>query len=143
MTAHGNGVPPILMHHLTHNKTLHEQVVLLTVETLEVPLVSGRDAVDVRDLGDGLFRVIARYGFMQSPDVPAAIDVARAHGLTTQPDDTTYYLAHLTLLSSDRIGMSSWRDKLFIVMSRNARRATNFFCIPPDSVVELGIQLEL
>ncbi|HTK29578.1 MAG TPA: potassium transporter Kup [Vicinamibacterales bacterium] len=143
MTAHDGGVPPILIHHLEHNKALHEQVVLLTVRTLEVPEVPARDAVHVEEVGYGLFRMVACYGFMQSPDVPAAIAAARAHGLTTQTGDTTYYLAHLTLFANDRIGMSAWRDHLFILMSRNARRATNFFSIPPNSVVELGIQLEL
>ncbi len=143
MTAHGNGVPPILIHYLTHTKVLPEQVVLLTVETLEVPAVPRSESVHVRDLGAGLFRLVARYGFMQSPDVPAAIEEARRHGLNTHRDDTTYYLANLTLLSNDQIGMGRWRDNLFILMSRNARRATNFFSIPPNSVVELGIQLEL
>src|SRR5206468_511086 len=80
--------------------------------------------------GHGLYRVTARYGFMEPPDVPAAIAAARRYGLTARDDDTTYYLAHLTLLASDRIGMAAWRDKLFIVLARNARRATNFFRIP-------------
>ena len=80
---------------------------------------------------------------MQRPDVPAALARARRRGLTMREEDTTYYLAHLTLFANDRIGMSKWRDNLFIFMSRNARRATNFFKIPADSVVEIGIQLEL
>jgi KUP system potassium uptake protein len=80
---------------------------------------------------------------MEPPDVPAALVRAKVRGLVIHPDDTTFYLAHLTLFANDRIGMSGWRDKLFILMSRNARRATNFFRIPPDQVVELGIQLEL
>jgi KUP system potassium uptake protein len=80
---------------------------------------------------------------MQQPDVPRVVEAARTRGLDIDADDVTYYLAHLTLFANDRIGMAAWRDHLFIVMSRNARRATNFFCIPPNSVVELGIQLEL
>jgi KUP system potassium uptake protein len=87
--------------------------------------------------------VIARNGFMQPPDVPAAIVHARGRGLTMRDEDTTYYLAHLTLFANDRIGMSAWRDNLFIVLSRNARRATNVFKIPADRVVEIGIQFEL
>ena len=92
--------------------------------------------------GRGVYRLVAHYGFMQSPDVPAALEAARARGLTIR-EDTTYYLAHLTLFANDRIGMAAWRDKLFIVLARNARRATNFFRIPADCVVEIGIQLEL
>ena len=76
--------------------------------------------------------------------MPAALDArARARAATGDDEDTTYYLAHLTLFANDRIGMSAWRDKLFIFLSRNARRATNFFQIPADRVVEIGIQLEL
>jgi KUP system potassium uptake protein len=86
--------------------------------------------------------MVARYGFTQPPDVPAALAIAASDGLPVD-SDTTYYLAHLTLFANDRIGMARWRDHLFIVLARNARRATNFFRIPPDCVVEIGIQLEL
>ena len=85
------------------------------------------------------------FGFMDAPDVPAALARAGDQGLAFQPDDTTYYLAHLTLFVHQigRLGMMEWRDKLFVFLSRNARRATNFFQIPPDRVVEIGIQLEI
>jgi KUP system potassium uptake protein len=97
----------------------------------------------VQRLAHGFYRVIARYGFMDTPDVTSAMMAARLKGLNWRDDDTTFYLASLTLLANDRIGMSAWRDKLFIFLSRNARRATNFFHVPPDRVVEVGIQLEL
>jgi KUP system potassium uptake protein len=87
--------------------------------------------------------MIARYGFMQTPNVIQAMAAARLKGLAWRDEDTTFYLAHLTLFANDRIGMSAWRDKLFIFLSRNARRATNFFRVPPDRVVEIGIQLQL
>ena len=143
MTARGEGAPPILVHHLRHNKALHERVVLLTVSILDTPLVDDAHRLEVRQLANGFWRVIARFGFMQPPDVPAALGGLRASGLAWHDEETTYYLAHLTLFANDRIGMSAWRDKLFIFLSRNARRATNFFCLPPDRVVEIGIQLEL
>jgi KUP system potassium uptake protein len=143
MTARPEGAPPILVHHLKHNKTLHEQVVLLTVSTLDTPTVGDAQAIEVQPIGNGFYRVIARFGFMETPEVPAALEAARQLGLNWRDDDTTFYLAALTLLASDRIGMSVWRDKLFIFLSRNARRATNFFQIPPDRVVEIGIQLEI
>jgi KUP system potassium uptake protein len=143
MTGRPQGAPPILVHHLKHNKVLHTQVVLLTVSILDVPSVDPEAAIEVHRLTHGFYRVVARYGFMQRPDVPEALASVGMHGLVLQPAETTYYLAHLTLFVNNRIGMTGWRDKLFIFFSRNARRATNFFQIPPDRVVEIGMQLEL
>ena len=114
-----------------------------STSTLDTPTTDPESRLQVLRVGHGLYRVTARYGFMEPPDVPAAIAAARRYGLTARDDDTTYYLAQLTLLASDRIGMAAWRDKLFIVLARNARRATNFFRIPAHQVVEIGIQLEL
>ena len=143
MTARPEGAPPILVHHLKHNKALHAQVVLLTVTTLDTPTRGDAAAIEVQPLPHGFYRVIARYGFMDTPDVPASLVEAHRNGLEWRDEDMTYYLAHLTLFANDRIGMSVWRDKLFIFLSRNARRATNFFRLPPDRVIEIGIQLEL
>jgi len=143
MTARPEGAPPILVHHLKHNKALHAQVVLLTVTTLDTPTRGDAAAIEVQPLSHGFYRLIARYGFMDTPDVPASLVEAHRNGLEWRDEDMTYYLAHLTLFANDRIGMSVWRDKLFIFLSRNARRATNFFRLPPDRVIEIGIQLEL
>ena len=145
MTARPEGAPPILVHHLTHNKVLHEHVVLLTVSIIDVPTVDPATAITVDRLANGFWRVVAKFGFMEAPDVPSALDRARALGLTWKLEDTTYYLASLTLFThpTARIGMMGWRDKLFVFLSRNARRATNYFQIPPDRVVEIGIQLEI
>ncbi|HUR33225.1 MAG TPA: potassium transporter Kup [Vicinamibacterales bacterium] len=145
MTARPEGAPPILVHHLTHNKVLHEQVILLTVSIVDTPTIAHESAIEVEKLQDGFWRVVARFGFMETPHVPNALERAREAGLHFDPDDTTYYLAHLTLFVHvhGRLGMAEWRDKLFVFLSRNARRATNFFQIPPDRVVEVGIQLAL
>ncbi len=143
MTGRPEGAPPILVHHLTHNKVLHEQVVLLTVAIVDVPTVDPAAAIQVEPLGNGFTRVVARFGYMEQPDVPAALERAREKGLLLDPADTTYYLAHLTLFVNARLGMGTLRDKLFVFLSKNARRATNFFQIPPDRVVEIGIQLEM
>jgi KUP system potassium uptake protein len=88
-------------------------------------------------------RVFARYGFTQPPDVPAALVRARLLGLPYEEGEVTYYLAHLTLFVTAAEGMATWREKLFVFLARNARRATNYFCIPADQVIEIGIQLEL
>jgi KUP system potassium uptake protein len=143
MTARPEGAPPILVHHLKHNKVLHEQIVLLTVSMLNTPTISEGEPIEVHALGGGFYRVIARFGFMESPDVPIALARARDKGLQWQDEETTFYLADLTLLANGQIGMSRWRDTIFIFLSRNARRATNFFNIPVDRVVEIGIQLEI
>jgi len=145
MTARPEGAPPILVHHLTHNKVLHEQIILLTASIVDTPTVDPARALEVEKLQDGFWRVVARFGFMETPDVPRALERARDEGLIWDNADTTYYLAHLTLFVHvhGRLGMMEWRDKLFVFLSRNARRATNFFLIPPDRVVEIGIQLSL
>jgi KUP system potassium uptake protein len=145
MTARPEGAPPILVHHLTHNKVLHEHIVLLTVTIVDTPTVDPESEIVVEKLANGFWRVVAKFGFMQPPDVPAALERARILGLNWRFEDTTYYLAHLTLFThgGSRLGMMAWRDKLFVFLSRNARRATNFFQIPPDRVVEIGIQLEI
>jgi KUP system potassium uptake protein len=146
MTARPEGAPPILVHHLTHNKVLHQQVILLTVTPLDVPTVNPAESVTVEKLQNGFYRVVACFGFMDAPNVPMALARARESGLQWAEADTTYYLAHLTLLVHGQhgpLGMMEWRDKLFAFMSRNARRATSFFQVPPDRVVEIGIQLEL
>jgi KUP system potassium uptake protein len=145
MTARPEGAPPILVHHLTHNKVLHDQVILLTVSIVDTPTVDPARGLEVEKLQDGFWRVVARFGFMETPDVPRALERAREEGLQWDTADTTYYLAHLTLFVHvhGRLGMMEWRDKLFVFLSRNARRATNFFLIPPDRVVEVGIQLSL
>jgi KUP system potassium uptake protein len=143
MTGSGAGVPPTLIHNLRHNKVLHANIVLLTVATEDVPHVSKERAIEVEPLSAGFFRVTLRYGFMEEPSVPEAISDARARGLPIDKDDITYFLGRETLLPANHPGMAPWREKLFALMSRNAMRATAFFRIPPERVVELGMQVEL
>jgi KUP system potassium uptake protein len=143
MTSNLMGTPPTLLHNLEHNRVLHESVVLLTVVTSDTPHVPDEDRLSVETLGQGFYRVTLRYGFMEDPDVPAALAVGAAHGLAPSPEHTTYFLGVETLLSTHREGMPRWRERLFTVMSRNAVRATSFFRIPPERVVELGMQIEL
>ena len=143
MTGSGAGVPPTLIHNLRHNKVLHANIVLLTVTTEDVPHVSRERAIELEPLSAGFFRVTLRYGFMEEPGVPEAISDARARGLPIDKDDITYFLGRETLLPANHPGMAPWREKLFALMSRNAMRATAFFRIPPERVVELGMQVEL
>ena len=143
MTSNLIGTPPTLLHNLEHNRVLHEQVILLTVVTSNVPHVPDADRLGVEPLGQGFYRVTLRYGFMEEPDVPAALAATTEQGLPVVHDHTTFFLGVETLLSTNRQGMARWRERLFAVMSRNAVRATSFFRIPPERVVELGMQIEL
>jgi KUP system potassium uptake protein len=122
---------------------LHEHVVLLTVGTAPVPHAPADQRVSVTALGQGLFVVRLLYGFMEDPHVPRALLSAQGEGLTIDTDDITYFLGRETLLVTGRRGMALWREKLFVLMARNSVRATAFFRLPPERVVELGVQVEI
>lgn len=152
MTSELRGAPPVLLHHVKHNKVLHEQVILLSVQTEDVPYVSEDERISFEDFGQRFYGVTARYGFMESPDVMAVLRCLRDRGLEIRPSDTTFYLGRETLIArpdQKRIPsgappkLAFWRKKLFIFMSRNARPATSFFNIPPNRVVELGAQIQI
>jgi KUP system potassium uptake protein len=143
MTSNAEGIPPVLLHHVKHNKVLHEQVVLLSIATAQVPSVPFGRNVEVAELGEGFWRVVARYGFMQTPHVPRVLAVCLAHGLAVDLDDTSYFLGRETLLTGGPSRMPRWRKALFGYLSRNARPATEFYGLPPNRVVELGAQIEL
>jgi KUP system potassium uptake protein len=148
MTGNMGNVPPVLLHHLKHNKVLHERVVLVSVLTEEIPNVRDEDRVAIRELGSGFHQVIARYGFMETPDVPAMLEAIPRRSLPGpklefKPMETTYFLGRETLLPSGPSPMATWRKRLFIVMSRNAQTASSFFGLPPNRVVEMGAQIQL
>ncbi|MBB4638568.1 KUP/HAK/KT family potassium transporter [Longimicrobium terrae] len=143
MYGNAAGTPPALLHNLMHNKVLHERVVLLTVETEEIPVVDAGDRVTVKEIGNGVFRVGLRYGFKEDPDIPQALALVNRPDLPLKTMSTSYFLGRETLIASRTPGMAIWREKLFSVMSRNARPATAYFGLPPNRVVELGAQIEL
>ena len=143
MTAQPRGTPPALAHNLRYNKILHEHVIVLTVRTSHTPYVAPDQQIEVQSLGLGVYNVRVQYGFMQDPDVPSALLAARACGVEFDPDDLTYFLGRETIIVTRRPGMAAWREKLFVVMARNAVRATAFFHLPPERVVELGVQVEM
>jgi KUP system potassium uptake protein len=151
--------PPVLLHSLKHNKVLHQRVILLSIVTEEVPTVPATERLECRELGEGFWRVVGRYGFMESPDVPALLTLmgetnvpgAPGHVFLTQ---TSFFLGRETLIATPRAKqpkrlpgdprpMSYWRRRLFIIMTRNARTATAFFGLPPNRVVELGAQIQI
>ena len=143
MTSNLQGTPPTLLHNLQHNKVLHERVILLTVITSDVPHVSSDGRVQVETLGQGFYRLTLRYGFMEEPDVPDALNEASRRGFPVDLAETTFFLGVETLLATRRPGLPLWRERLFVLIARNALRANAFFKIPPERVVELGMQVEL
>jgi len=143
MTAQPRGTPPALAHNLRYNKILHEHVIVLTVTTAPVPYVAPKDQISIQSFGHGVYNVRAQYGFMQDPNVPEALMLARSQGVDLDPDDVIYFLGRETILVTKRHGMATWRERLFVLMARNAVRATAFFRLPPERVVELGVQVEM
>ena len=143
MTSAPDGVPHALLHNLKHNKVLHERVILLTVKIEDVPYVSAAKRVQQEELGQGFYRLVIRYGFMEDPDVPAALARAKDCGPQFKMMDTSFFLARQTLIASSRPGMALWREKLFAWMLRNAESAMEFFRLPHNRVVELGSQVEI
>src|SRR5213596_2921300 len=143
MYGSSDGTPPALVLNLTHNKVLHEKSVFLTVMTEDVPHVGGEQRVTVKRSGKGFHSVVARYGFMQDPDINEILAACKGNGLSIPLEGTTFFLGRETLIASDRPGMAMWRERLFSFMSRNALRATAFFKIPPNQVFEVGAYVAL
>ncbi|MDP3274608.1 MAG: potassium transporter Kup [Deltaproteobacteria bacterium] len=143
MTQNVDGVPPVLLHHFKHNMVLHKQVILLAIRSENRPEVSPENRCEIESLGEGFFRVIAHYGFMQSPNVPEVLQALDPKVIPLDPARTSFFLGRETLIVTSAPGMSRWQKLLFALMSKNARAATAFFGLPPNRVVELGTQVEL
>ncbi|MEJ2667729.1 MAG: potassium transporter Kup [Deinococcales bacterium] len=143
MTGDPTTTPPAFAHNLRHNKVLHDRVLFVSVRTEDVPRVPSDERPTITDLGRGFYQIVLHYGFMQTARVPRDLAVLEVGGRGFDPEATSYFLGRETLLPTKLPGMALWRERLFAVMSRNARSATAFFHIPPDRVVELGIQVEL
>ena len=143
MASSTGGVPSGLLHNIKHNKVLHERVVILTVDIADVPYIGEKERCEVQDLGDGFFRLILRYGFMQETDIPAALQDRQICGGPFDMMQTSFFLSRQTLLSAKNPGMAIWREKLFAWMMRNAASPMDFFRLPTNRVVELGSQVEI
>jgi len=141
MTSSKEGAPPALLHNLKHNQVLHERVALLTVLTADTPYVNELDRIYIHRMGKGFLRIMIRYGFMENPDIPGALEMCKHQGERFDPMETTYYLSRETIIPSFRRRMLPVRARLFSLMSRNATSASDFFKIPTNRVVELGTQL--
>ncbi len=140
----GDHAPAYLLRHLERNRVLHERMVLLTVQTVDEPRVPAVERLRGWGVAPGIYRLVIRYGFMQTPNVPVALRFSEQLGLDIDIDNLTYYLGRATLIPSDDLpGMALWRDHLFAFMAHNATRATDFYGLPPEDVVELGFHVEI
>lgn len=143
LTARSDAVPHALLHNLLHNQVLHEQVVLLTVLNEDTPRVGAERRVEVESYGEGFFRVILHFGFMDETDVPAALSLCHLDELDFSPMRTTYFLSRETVIASKIVGMARWREALFAFMLKNANGNLRFFNLPLNRVIELGTQVEM
>ena len=143
MASSSAGVPSALLHNIKHNKVIHERVVVLTVNIQDVPSIPWSERVEVTDLGDGFYRLILNYGFMQETDIPAALKKVKACGMDFDMMTTSFFLSRQTLLPSEKPKMMVWREKIFSWMLRNAATAMEFFKLPSNRVVELGSQMKI
>lgn len=143
MNSGSTGTPSALLHNIKHNKVLHERVVVLTAKIEEVPYIEESERCEVKDLGDGFYRVILHYGFMEETDVPKALEKIDMCGGKFEMMQTSFFLSRQTLLSAEKPGMMIWREKLFAWMMRNAATPMEFFRLPTNRVVELGSQVEI
>jgi KUP system potassium uptake protein len=143
LSSSPTGTPPALVHTLEHFRALHEQLVLLSVQTQEVPHVPVAERLTMSELGEGLYSVALRFGFMDDPDVPAALAGLPIFALGLDSEKVTYILGRENLIPTRRKGIALWRERLFTMISQNARSAADYFSLPADQVVEVGIRIEL
>ncbi len=143
LAGNPDGTPAALTHNFKHNKIIHKRVILLTILIEEIPYVELERRVSVADLGEGFFRVIGRYGFMEEPDAQDILKLCKPSGLNFREMETTFFLSRETIIASERRGLARWRKRLFALLSRNAQPANAYFRLPPNRVVELGLQVEI
>lgn len=142
LVAPGTRTPAMLAHHLRLNRSLHEQVLLVSVHATDAPRVAAADRLEIQSFGEGFHRLQLYYGFMQAENVPVALRLCHQFGLDIDLDNTTFYVGRESLIATDAVpGMAVWRERLFAFMARNAVPASHHYRLPSDRVVELGIQI--
>jgi KUP system potassium uptake protein len=143
MASSTAGVPSALLHNIKHNKVLHERVVILTISIADIPYVDPDARCEMTDLGDGFYRAVLHYGFMEETDVPLGLKKLERCGGEFDMMQTSFFLSRQTLLPSEKPGMPLWREKIFAWLLRNSASAMDFFKLPTNRVVELGSQVEI
>ncbi len=143
LAADPDRAPGALMHNLKHNKVLHQTNVIMTVQTVATPRVDDADRVRLKQLGPDFWRVTARWGYMETPNVPKALGLCRKLGLKFDIMSTSFFLGRRTVVPARHSGMPIWQDKLFVILSKNAATPTDFYGLPPGRVVEMGTQISI
>jgi len=143
MTSQAEFLPGALLHNLKHNKVLHERVLFVTVTNEDVPQVGADRRRAVEELAPNIYRIALRYGFQESPNIPRELEALAELGIPYEPMQTSYFLGRETVVAAAVPKMSRWRQWLFVVLSRNSLPATEFFRIPSDRVVELGVKVAI
>ncbi|MEY4815770.1 MAG: hypothetical protein RLZZ162_2843 [Verrucomicrobiota bacterium] len=143
MAGNPRGTPLVLLHHVKANKVLHEIVVLLSVTAKEVPQVAASDRLEVREVGEGVWRAIAHYGYMESPDVASLIERIRDAGVPLKPNEATYYFNREMIITGGEADMWEWQKHLYGFLSRNARQARDYYNLPPMQIIEVGLPIQL
>jgi KUP system potassium uptake protein len=142
LTRTETGVPPMVMWHVKHNRSLHERVLIFTITTELLPLVAAAERLTVRAIAPGMWRARARYGFMERPDVPALLRQAHAGGCDVDTTDVTYFIGHETVMPrDDGQGLPRWIEATFAFLQRNSTHVTDYFRLPPDAVVEIAREI--
>ena len=143
MAGNPRGTPLVLLHHVKANKVLHETIVLLSVITDEVPYVYAKERLEVREIGEGIWRAVARYGYMESPDVSALIEQIREQGVPLKASEATYYFNREMIITGGEAKMWDWQKHYYGFLSRNARQARDYYQLPPMQIIEVGLPIQL
>ncbi|MCF7686716.1 MAG: KUP/HAK/KT family potassium transporter [Cephaloticoccus sp.] len=143
MAGNPSGTPLVLLHHVKANKVLHETVVLLSVMTEEVPYVADAERLDVREIGEGIWRAIARYGYMESPDVASLVERIQGTGVPLNTSSATYYFNREMIITGGEAKMWDWQKHYYAFLSRNARQARDYYQLPPMQIIEVGLPIQL
>ena len=143
MTSTPDEMPAAMLHNLKHNKVLHEKNIVLHVNFQDVPLITRARRVQVEDMGNGFYKMVVNYGFMNAPDIPKALTIAaKDHKIEVEMMDTSFFVSREVLVPTQCRRISVWRQRLFSLMARNAQSATAYFQIPTNRVLELGAQVK-
>jgi KUP system potassium uptake protein len=143
LTATAHGTPPALLQNFRHNQVLHEKILLITIQTTDLPYVPDEEHFTIENIAHGFYRVMVYYGFMESPDIPATLSKCAVKGLPIDLKRSTFFLGRETIIATKHPGMAIWRERIFAFMSRNALRATDYFKIPSDQAIEIGTVIEM
>ena len=143
MVGSANGTPIALLHHVKSNRSLHKTVILLSALTEDVPTVADQERLTLTEIGEGIWRAVGRYGYMESPDASALMEMMRDRGVPVNPGSATYFFNREMIITGGNAKMWEWQKSLYSFLSRNARPAKDYFQIPPSQIIEIGVPLQL